>query len=116
MVLENIVFLLNNFLHVSAYQHIIFSWVMHQQEIIDELLSRVDTSACTTHVISLICKPEILQKRLERDIDAGVRQADSLDRAAAYLPLYSHLHTRKIDVSALTPVQTAQAIVALCGQ
>ena len=33
MVTDNICFLLNSFLHCSAYQNIIFCWVMHEQDI-----------------------------------------------------------------------------------
>lgn len=40
MVLDNICYLLNNFLHCSAYNNIIFCWVMHQQSIIDALLQK----------------------------------------------------------------------------
>lgn len=35
MVMDNICFLLNNFLRCSAYENIIFCWVMHEQSIID---------------------------------------------------------------------------------
>ena len=33
MVLENISFLLDNFLRCSAYDHVIFCWVLHRREI-----------------------------------------------------------------------------------
>lgn len=33
MVLDNICHLLNNFLKCSAYENIIFCWVMHEQQI-----------------------------------------------------------------------------------
>ena len=38
MVLENICFLLNQFIQCSVYDNIIFCWVMHQQEIIDYIV------------------------------------------------------------------------------
>ena len=38
MVLDNIGHLLNNFIRCSAYENIIFCWVMHEQEIIDRIL------------------------------------------------------------------------------
>ena len=38
MVQENIVFLLRRFLACSAYENVIFCWVMHRQEILDNLL------------------------------------------------------------------------------
>ena len=44
MVNDNICYLLNNFLRCSAYENVIFCWVMHQQAIIDGVLSRLDTA------------------------------------------------------------------------
>ena len=40
MVLENICFLLNQFIHCSAYQNIIFCWVLHEQNIIDTIFGK----------------------------------------------------------------------------
>lgn len=54
MVLDNICFLLNNFLHCSAYENVIFWWVMHQQSIIDSITKKLDTQNCTVKCISLI--------------------------------------------------------------
>ena len=44
MVMENIRFLLNNFIRCSEYENIIFCWVMHEQKIMDDILSGLDTS------------------------------------------------------------------------
>ena len=41
MVLENIAFLLNSFLRCSAYDHVIFCWVLHRREIWADLLRRL---------------------------------------------------------------------------
>ena len=41
MVTGNIVYLLRNFLRCSAYETVIFGWVMHQREIIDGLLEQL---------------------------------------------------------------------------
>ena len=41
MVQENIAFLLGQFLRCSAYETVIFCWVMHQRETIQELLARL---------------------------------------------------------------------------
>ena len=38
MVMDNITHLLNNFLHCSAYENVIFCWVMDRQAILDDLL------------------------------------------------------------------------------
>ena len=113
MVLNNICFLLNNFLRCSAYENILFCWVMHQQEIIDVLLSRLDTAGCTVKSISLVCSPNALEARLLGDIQQGVRTQDVLQRSLARLPLYDSLNTIKIDVSRMTPQQVAEAIQQL---
>lgn len=114
MVMENICYLLNNFIQCSAYDHIIFCWVMHEQSIIDTILSRLDLTDCNVYAISLICSAESLQKRIESDIAAETRTQSDLERSLLRLPLYEHLATQKLDVSSLTPDETAEQILALC--
>lgn len=116
MVIENIVFLLNQFIHCSAYQHIIFGWVMHEQSILDDIIRQLDLSDCRLHAVSLVCSPEALKARLQRDIDAGLRQPDVLDRSIPRLPLYDRLKTTKIDVSDCSPEQAAEQMIRLADQ
>ena len=111
MVLENICCLLNNFLRCTACDHVIFCWVMHQQEIIDAILSRLNAEDCRIHCLSLVCRPDVLEKRLQGDIAEGVRTPDILEKSLSYLPLYGALHTEKVDTSEL-PVQQAADLIA----
>ena len=60
MAMDNIAHLLGSFLRCSQTEYVIFSWVMHQQEIIDELLSRLTGTAFTLYSYSLVCSEEIL--------------------------------------------------------
>ncbi|MCF0260516.1 MAG: AAA family ATPase, partial [Erysipelotrichaceae bacterium] len=60
MVLENICFLLSQFLHCSTYENVIFCWVMHEQSILDEILEHLDLSVCEVKYISLICTKQAL--------------------------------------------------------
>lgn len=99
LVLDNICAVLNNYIQCPAFKNIIFCWVMHEQRIIDEILSRIKTESCKVVKISLICTEKALEKRLEKDIAAGLRQPDVIGRSLSYLPLYSRLDTVKIDVS-----------------
>lgn len=115
MVLENICYLLNNFIRCSAYENIIFCWVMHQQAIIDDILSRLDTANCKVHSISLICSETALQTRLQKDVDAGIRTEDVIQRSIERIPLYQELNTCKVDVSETTPEQTADSIITKGG-
>lgn len=113
MVLENIIFLLNNFIRCPAYEHIIFCWVLHKQEIIDEIMSRLDICACEAYTISLICSRNALCQRLQKDVACGIRTEDAIDRSIERLPLYDRLDTVKIEVSALAPEQAAERIIGL---
>lgn len=110
MVLENICCLLNNFLRCTACDHVIFCWVMHQQEIIDAILSRLNAENCRVHCLSLVCRPDVLEKRLQGDIAEGVRTPDILEKSLSYLPLYGALHTEKVDTSELSVQQAADLI------
>jgi len=87
MVLENISFLLNNFIHCTAYENIIFCWVMHEQAILDDILSRLDTADCQVNLISLVCSREALQERLQKDIDVKIREKDVISRSLERIAL-----------------------------
>ncbi|HIU33800.1 MAG TPA: nucleotide kinase, partial [Candidatus Pullichristensenella excrementigallinarum] len=111
MVLDNICHLLNNFLHCSAYKNVIFCWVMHRQEILDEILSALDTKGYAVHRISLVCEEKALIRRLRGDVERGIREENAVQRSLAYLPLYQNLNTRKIDTSARDASEVAEEIL-----
>jgi len=114
MVMENICFLLNNFIRCSAYDHHLLLGVMHEQGIAKDILSRLQLDGCKAHVLSLVCDAETLERRISGDIAAGLRTPNDLTRSLGRLPLYELLSTGKLDVSQLTPEETAQQILALC--
>jgi broad-specificity NMP kinase len=115
MVLENICFLLNNFIRCSAYENIVFCWVMHEQSIIDDIVSHLDNANCNIHSVSLICDKQALQARLKKDIDAGIRTEDVICRSVARIPFYQKLRTYKVDVSKIIPEQAADYIIQNCS-
>lgn len=43
MVMNNICYLLNSFIHCSVYENVVCCWVMHEQSIIDCMIERLDT-------------------------------------------------------------------------
>lgn len=111
MVIDNIRYLLNNFLNCGAYENIIFCWVMHKQHIIDDILSDIDEKRYEIYKISLVCETEVLTKRLLKDISLGIRDDSVINRSLSYLPLYEELDTIKIDNSYLSLIQTAEKII-----
>lgn len=113
MVTQNICFLLNQFLRCSAYEHVIFCWVMHEQSILDSILADVHTESCRIRPISLICSEQTLRRRLEADIAADMRNTDVLSRSIPRLSLYRKLNTIKIVTDNKTPEKIAEEILAL---
>ena len=113
MVLDNITTLLKNFLRCSAYDHVIFCWVMHQQATLDQILSRLDLTDVTVVPVSLVCSQEVLLQRLNQDVSASLRQPDILLRSPQRLPLYDALDTHKIDTSYAAVPEIVQAILRL---
>ena len=99
MVIDNICYLLNNFLKCSAYENIIFCWVMHEQDIIDTIIKKLNKDSCIIKCISLMADEEYLRARLKSDIDKGIRNVDIIDKSIARLPLYKSLNAIKINTS-----------------
>lgn len=112
VVMDNICFVLNRFARSAAFDNIIFCWVMHQQAIIDEILARLDAPDLRVQAFSLVCGEAALYARLRRDIDAGLRSPEVIQRSIDYLALYGALQTIKIDVTGRTPEQIASEILS----
>lgn len=110
MVMDNIIFLLNNFLCCSVYENVIFCWVMHEQSIIDEIISNLKRKDCKIYVFSLICSEEALIRRIRKDISCGLRKNDVIVRALQRLCMYEKLNTEKIDVSEISAATAAKTI------
>ena len=113
MVTNNICYLLNNFLKCSAYENIIFCWVMHEQSIIDSILEKLDTQNCEVKCISLAADEKTLRARLAMDVDKGIRSEDVIERSIARIPMYQTLNTIKIDTNAKTVAMIADEIKQL---
>lgn len=114
MVLDNICYLLNNFIHCSAYENIILGWVMHEQSIIDMILNQLDTENCIVNCISLMVDEKNLYNRLKGDIAAKIREPEIIERSIARIPLYQLLQTYKIDTNNKSVQMISDEIRDLC--
>lgn len=106
MVLDNITHCLNNFIHTPGIENIIFCWVMHKQDIIDQIIQKLDTEGVDIHLISLICEKEELIKSMLIDR----RDNQTIRKSLQYLELYKDLDTQKIDVTTLDVQKTIDKI------
>lgn len=113
MVIRNICYLLNSFVHCSVYENIIFCWVMHEQSIIDSIINELDTENCIVKKISLIVDEINLQNRLKTDVAREIRTADVIDRSVARIFTYQTLDTIKIETSNKTVREIVDKIMAL---
>ena len=113
MVIHNICYLLNSFLHCSAYENVIFCWVMHEQSIIDDIIKELDTENCKVKKISLIADESSLRDRLTVDITCGIRTTDIIDRSVRRISMYQALDTVKIDTSDKTVREITDEIMLL---
>lgn len=112
MVLDNVCYLLTNFLRCSAYDNVILCWVLHEQSIVDTLLARLPLEACdvTVRHVSLVADERTLRERIERDVRAGLRDEDVVQRALSYLPRYRKLSSTLVDTTNLTPRLAAEIV------
>lgn len=110
MVIKNIAFVLNSFLDCSAYENIVFCWVMHESKISDDILALIKHKQYRLYKISLVCSPKVLQERLLLDIAAGLRNYDVIPRSISRLGNYRTMDTHKIDVSNISAKQAAKII------
>ena len=113
MVIRNICYLLNSFLHCSAYENVIFCWVMHEQSIINSILEKLNTQNCKVRCISLVADEKTLRERLAMDVERGIRSEDIIERSIARIPMYKALNTIKIDTNAKTVAMIANEIKLL---
>lgn len=113
MAVRNICYLLNGFIHCTAYENVIFCWVMHEQSIIDSIMNKLDTENCMVKKISLIADEINLQNRLKADVAREIRTVDVIDRSVARIPMYQALDMIKIETSNKTVREIVDEIMAL---
>ena len=113
MVIDNINHLLKSYLDNSGYEYIIFCWVIHQEYIFTQILKSLKNYNFELYKISLVCSETALKSRLKIDVENGIRKVDIIDRSVQRLKLYNNMDTIKINVSDITPGQTAMNIVKL---
>lgn len=108
MVHENIAFVLNQFLGNSQIENVIFTWVMHEQAIIDKVLSDLTEHDFKLCNISLMADEATLTRNFVND---PKRDESRIPEALIYLKKYETLNTLKIDRTGKMPEETAEEII-----
>ena len=110
MVLDNIAHLLAAFLDNPGCGAVVFCWVMDRPEIIRDVLAPLAGKEYRLHCFSLTASPEELARRVAGDAARGLRGPGAVGESLARLPRYEALNTVKIDTTALSPEETAEAL------
>lgn len=116
MVLQNISFLLNNFLSCPDYENIIFCWVMHQQNIIDQIIQNIASHQFCFSIFTLTASSTALKTRILRDVHDGKRTLDVLERSLERQAHYTTIKSIKIDVTTLLPQEAVDKIIQILPQ
>lgn len=104
---DNITYLLNNFLENPDFEYVIFSWVMHNENIFDVLLEKLQKNEFQRYKISLVCSPEELKKRMLKD----GREEKDIEMSLGRLKSYERMDTIKVDTTNTAVEKTVNEIV-----
>lgn len=103
MAIENISYLLNNFISCPDYEYIIFSWILHDNSIVDDILGRIQNKDYEFIHLSLTASPDTIVNRLSADLEKSIRtEAIVIERSLERLAHYSSVDSIKIDTTNLT--------------
>ncbi|MGN0144051.1 MAG: AAA family ATPase [Clostridium sp.] len=97
MVIDNICFILNNFIRNTMSEYIVFNWVIQTDDIMNLVLDGLKLKNVEVYKITLMCSRESLEGRIAKDISCGLRDVDSLNRSIENLKLYDKMDTLKIN-------------------
>jgi len=86
---------------------------MHEQSIIDDIISRLKLDDCDVKIISLVCDEQTLKSHLEGDIAKGIRSSDSIEKSVERIAMYEELDTIKIDVSGMVLEKVVDKLLEL---
>lgn len=98
MVERNIMYLLRSYLGNSTFEYIIFSWVLHQEEITQRLLDGIQDFEYELTRFTLTCTQEALRERMLRDN----RTLEQFEISSRRLRLYEEMNTLQIDTSTMS--------------
>lgn len=97
MVIENISFILNNFIKNSMSEYVVFNWVIQTDDIMKCVLDNLNLQNTEVFKITLMCSEDYLIRRIAKDIADGIRDSDCIKRSLDNLKLYERMDTIKID-------------------
>jgi broad-specificity NMP kinase len=109
MVMKNITFILRNYLSNTDLLYIFFSWVIHREEIINDILDQLKDIKYDLLKISIVCSEAELERRMMLEHRNVENIKDSLSR----LPYYYKMNTIKVDTTGKDIIKTVSEIMKI---
>jgi len=113
MVEDNIRHQLRSFLNNTSIEYVIFSWLIHREDIMEMVVNMVNDLSFQLHKITLTASKEVLSERIQKDIEEGLRSGETIQESYKKLPLFQNQQTIKIDNTHLSVEETVEEILGL---
>jgi broad-specificity NMP kinase len=107
MVERNIHFLLRGFLENTNFDHVLFNWVIHTEDIMQMVLRGLEGCLYRLHRIALVCDAQTLEARLKQDGRTNIQE--SLNR----LDMYRKMPSVQLDVTGKSVAQVVEDVLEI---
>lgn len=108
MFVENIMYLLNNFLSNPSFDYIIFSWVIPTEDLMDYLIKKLINNRFEPVKITLLCEDGKLRDRMMKD----GRDEFTIEKSMMYQKAFGSFDTVKVDTTDLSVSETTDEVMA----
>ena len=109
MFLDNIIYLLNNYLSNPTFDYVLFSWVIPSEDIINYITKNLSGNSFEQKRITLLCEESRLKERMIRD----GRDMFTIERSMIYQDGYKSFNTIKIDTAERSVSETVDEVLAI---
>jgi broad-specificity NMP kinase len=109
MFLDNINYLLNNFLSNPTFEYIIFSWVIPREDMINYLIKRLSNNCFELKKITLLCEDNKLRERMLKD----GRDEFTIEKSMIYQKAFNSFNTVKVNTTELSVVETVDEVLRI---
>jgi ABC-type cobalamin/Fe3+-siderophores transport system ATPase subunit len=105
MVESNVQYVLNSFIS-AAFTYVIFTWVLHQNSIVDNIINGISLNRYKFHHYTLTCDVSELNDRIRSDAQRTTSISLAQDRLVKSRSLKSNI----IDTTKMTPFEVANEL------
>ena len=109
MFLDNICYLLNNYLSNPSFEYVLFSWVIPREEMMNYLIKKLSDNCFELVRITLLCAESELKERM---LQAG-RDEATIEKSMLYQDAFKSINTIKIDTTELSVLETVNEVLRI---